>query len=220
MNNFHYEEETNQLSFKNWRGNFTATPIYLIRCTCWQPIKAYFSGKTPYSKFDMDKMGFGDQHSRGEYYRLITHGRKGWGFWLCGTYGTCPNCNSRIYIGGNAKTAIENYVRSKLAIKDSIKLDDSRIELLKNTIQSQSDVQQFLACRKDSLSDRTDTALVVNIEQNRYGFKELRKSLKLQCEHEEYWIDGSAENSQEHYDLEADIIAAHGEECTCGLCME
>lgn len=212
---FEYDKSNNILKFEHWKGNWQAKPIYIILCKCGAPVKAFFAGRPPVSKDTMDSMGFGTAYSYGADYRLITHSQYGWGFWL--KY-QCAGCRREAHIGSDETTALANYIKSRLRISKG-KITKSRARDLLDRIKRDPHAQRFFCINRDELSDRPDAALVVDSDTDYDAFVELLEELQITYSHEQHWTEGQREKP-EHYELEHDILAAHGEECTCSLCME
>lgn len=212
---FEYDETTNVLKFESYKGNFAVSPIYFIRCKCGTPIKAYFTGKPPYNTTDMDSLGFGTIHSYGATYRLIKHAKYGWGFWL---KKSCPKCNRDMYLGKDEVTAVRNFIRQRLTIKDA-EISTSKARDLIDRLHRDPAAQEFFSFHRDELSKRPDFVLAVNSDSNYDAYMDMLEELNLTYCNEEYWTEGNREQ-QAHFDLEAETLAAHDDECTCNLCME
>lgn len=212
---FKYDKTHNILRYENWAGGFTAKPIYMIPCRCGAPVKAFFNGRPPLNKKDMDICGFGDMHARSTF-RLITHAKIAWGFWL--KY-PCPVCNRENYIYRDEETALTNFIKEKLRINNT-EIDASRVKLLLSRIKQAPVAQEFFSFQSDILSGRPDATLTVNDTlRNCIRFNDLLKGLKITYKDEGYWTDG-ANKIISHHELESDVLKAHNEECTCSLCME
>lgn len=211
---FKYDKRANLLKFEHWAGNFLANPLYLLRCKCGFPIKAYFAGKIPLPSAKMDSMGFGLSLAKAATFSLLTHGNIGWGFVL---RSYCPTCDTMTYCGPDKTSVIERFIRRQLHASSSNKVNRDRVLEFMAQVEKLPELKQRLFFQTDELSDRPDTALIVSC--SRHEMKQVLIDAKINMVYQniEYWTEGATEN---HFDIENDILATHGEECTCNLCME
>lgn len=212
---FEYDDIKNILKFENWKASWKASPIYLIRCKCGTPVKAYFAGSTPLNKAEMDSIGFGNIYG-GSSFKLITHTQIGWGFW---TKDTCSQCNKNVFIAHNDLAATIKFIKNKLQIRNA-EISEKKAQDLLDRIKRDARVKQYLNIKTEEILNRKDAALIVSTGSYRdKEYAAILEGLRLTYSEEDYWTEGRQIKAA-HYELESSILAAHGTECTCNLCME
>jgi len=211
---FTYNNSTEELSFEDWQGSWTAKPIFMIRCICGAPIKAMFEGNTPASIHNMDKMGFGDsgQHSKYSMQRIPNIG---WMFEVTKN-ATCI-CGAEVETAYDDASAVTKYVKRKLYMSRKI-VNQYRVHDLIKRIKNDPKIKRYFSLKSEEIAARPDAAFIVKYDSMyRQQFNVILKELKLTYDYEDYWNSGDEQRA--HYDLEKDIIAAHAQDCTCSLCL-
>ena len=191
-------------------------PIYLINCRCGCPLVAYFNGAPPYKdmgEYGMTASGYGGNY---KYVRYTSKGAQGWGFAIRSDQ-HCPECRRDLFIGATAYAAVYEWVKKTLFIHDE-KIREKKIIALVDKLKKDPEIASIFSFQTDVFSKRNDCILTIDDNHNE-RFKKALASMGLDCDKSKSWID-SQPDVTDHTELEADILAAHGEDCTCSLCME
>ena len=200
----------------SYGDEWSRKPIYLIRCQCGCPLVAYFTERPPYA--DMGEYGMSDSGYGGNYKAVHYNSKsaQAWGFTIRDDQ-HCPDCRRDLFTGASAFAAVEAFVKKTLHIHKG-NLNETKILDLVSRLKSDTRINSRFSFQHDIFSSREDCILTINNDgYNEY--RELLKALELDYEDEPKWIDDQPDHI-DHTDLETDIIAAHGEDCTCSLCME
>lgn len=213
-----YDEKTNTVTANEYEigssyGNeWSREPFFIITCTCGAPVVAYFKGEPPYK--NMGAYGIDRGH-----YKLLTlpkaYKSRAWGIVLNGD--NCPRyeCDNSIYYAPSELAALEKMIRDQLYIRMADAMNRSKLAHLHQTIKDSADLQKVFQFRHNQFHAHPDAALIVDPKKQSATLKQLG----ICFDGKERWIDTSAPETC-HTDLEANILAAHGEECTCSLCMK
>ena len=208
---------------KRGMGTWEAQPILVILCTCGTPLKAIFAGVPPV--MNMDEYQIVGPRS-GNSRKYLRHVLKHQG-WMMTAIDTCPNweCRTKIYYGNTPEQAVEKYARHTMFkyTRLNYTANKTAVNRAVEKIKHNKTVQRFYNITTDTLSDRQDCALIVLDEIQREDRK-LHTAIEYDVlrtgsreDNQEFWF---TEEEEKHYELEDGILAAHGEECTCNLCMK
>ena len=209
---FKYEDGTLHIarySFgygQNWQGK----PIYLLRCPCGQPVRAFLPGSPP---FDVDEWGFNAHHND---YQAIRYKYQAWAITLKAN--KCPTCGRHLFHGLTPTEAVEAMVR-KFISNYEVSLRPEIIEELLERLTTIESVKLKAVFQHEELAGRPEVVLAIGVF-DRYKDEEDDFGNALGMN----WLDRdrfkvlSVEVNP--FDFTDEVMAEHGEECTCSLCMK